>query len=454
MKAGIYKLERIQKIIDQYKEITLKQIITNHKEMYDKQYEKNARWHKEYDQRVADANWDENKKSAFRRVMDTIRSSQDSFTEEDTSVLDLFTGAIDTLVKTNNMINNFKASKLDIVSLFNEMKKEKDYRVIRDHFEMPRKLRGHFVHLFSIVKNIQSPSEFIVAYKFERSINQLIFGKRSDDDYVDLLGTYQSFAEMNEKKDLTFYVYTAVILNLIVNDLNELHPPLTHKEYKQAKKFIFQLGDRSESLKLDCSLLSFQSTASISVIEEKLNNSPFVIGVIDTAAINLKTLTYIQEANLYICDTSKKEIEWVASIEQIYLSQEDVPSHTEIIELQMVPSKGEKIWLKINGFSKLPTRMMLDQFVPVHGTSANLPQQDVHLVFTSNTEKVKGKGKTMRNETMAGEILPNRNHEELTFNPNLILYGPPGTGKTYQLATKSLEIIYNMTADELEEKWM
>jgi MoxR-like ATPase len=443
-------LERIQQIFDKYISITLEDIITDHKDMYEKQYEKTASWHKDYDQRVVDANWDDDKKSTFIRVMEKIKSTKE-FTDEDSHDLDVFTGAIDTLVKTNNYINNFKSSRLDIVALFNQIKLENDdYRVIKDHFTMPSTLRGHFVHLYSIVKNIQFPNEFIVAYKFERSINQLVFGKRSDDEYIDLLDTYKHLENISDHKDVIFYVYSAVILNLIVNDLNELDPPLKQKEYKKAKKLIFQLGDRSESLRLDCSLLSFQSAVSMSLIDEKLKQSPFVIGGIETASINLKTLKYIDGTNLYICDRSKKEIEWVASIEEIYISQEGVPSHMEILDLQDVSSKGEMIWLKITSLSKLATRMMLDQLVPVHGNSTNLPQQDVHLVFTADTEK--RIGKSMRTQTMAEEMLPNRENEELTFNPNLILYGPPGTGKTYQVATKSLEIVYNMTSDELEEK--
>ncbi|WP_338452535.1 hypothetical protein R4Z09_12040 [Niallia oryzisoli] len=199
--------------------------------MFNQQYERTASWHKEYEQRVEEQNWDENKKVATKRVIEMIRNRDAYFTEEDTNDLDLFTGGIDTIVKTNNMINNFKSSKLDLVSLFNDIKAQnEDYRVIRDHFEMPQNLRGHFVHLYSIVKNIQSPDNFIVSYKFERSINQLIFGKRSEDDYLDLQDTYRNFPKINNNKVLTFYVYTAVILNLIAIDINELNPPLKQKE--------------------------------------------------------------------------------------------------------------------------------------------------------------------------------------------------------------------------------
>ncbi|MEY8757934.1 McrB family protein [Peribacillus frigoritolerans] len=442
-------MERIQKTFDKYKGITIEQIIANHKELYEHLYERTGGFHKEFEQRVADTKWPEEKKDAFRRVINTIRSLEASFTEEDTNDLDVFVGAIDNLVNTNNRINNFKSKKLDIVALFNEIKRENNYLLIKNNFIMPDNLRGHFVHLYSIVKNIQSPNEFIVAYNFERSINQLIFGKRSDDDYIDLLNTYHNLPSVSKRKDLSFYTYTAVILNLITNELNELNPPLNLKEYKKVKKHIYQFEIRSESMRLDCSLLSFQSTDSISVLEEKLNQSPFVIGGIETPDDSLKTLKYINEAKLYICDRSKKEVEWVASIEQVYLSQEEIPTHTVFMNLQTVPSKGKQVWLKITNLSKLQTRMMLDHFVAVHGTIAKLPQQDVHLVFTSDTAK--GKGKSMRNVTMEEEIVPNRNNEALSFNPNIILYGPPGTGKTYQVAFKSMEIIYHMKAEELEE---
>ncbi|WP_285880477.1 McrB family protein [Neobacillus mesonae] len=444
-------MERIHNIIDKYKMIPLDQILTQHKDMFDQQFERTASWHIEYDQRVEGMNWDANKKAAFRRIMDIIRTPDAVFTEDDMTDLDLFTGVVDMIVKTNNMINNFKSSKLDIVALFNEIKTQnEDYRIIRDNFEMPSKLKGHFVHLYSIVKNMQLPNQFIVAYKFERSINRLIFGKRSDDDYIDLLDTYQKFPEINGKKDLTFYVYTAVILNLITNDINELNPPLKQNEFKKLSKLIFQFSDRSDSLKLDCSLLSFQSAASIAEMEEKLIHNTFIIGAIETEDINRKTLPYIHQATLYICDRSTKEIEWAAAIDEIILNEEEIPSHMEVLNLQNVSSKGKKIWLKISSLTKLSPRIMLDQFAPVHGSTAKMPQQDIHLVFTNDKET--GKTKIVRNETLEVELVPNHENDELLFAPNLILYGPPGTGKTYQVASKALEIIYQMAQDDLTEK--
>ncbi|WP_338452536.1 AAA family ATPase [Niallia oryzisoli] len=211
------------------------------------------------------------------------------------------------------------------------------------------------------------------------------------------------------------------------------------------------MADRSESLKLDCSLLSFQSTASIAAVEEKLKQNEFVIGAIETPSVSKKTLGYLKQPKLYICDLSTKEIEWTAIIDRIFLNEEDVPVQAEIIDLQSVSSKGEKIWLKMTGLSKLSPRMMLDQLVPVHGTLSNLPKQDVHLAFTSDTEK--GKIKIERNETLEESILPNYENEDFEVTPNLILYGPPGTGKTYQVAAKSLEIINHMPAEDLKEKF-
>lgn len=447
---GGFELDRIETIIDKYKGMTLEKILANNKDMFEEQFKKDSAFHRDYEQRVEEANWDEEKKGAFRKVIQTIRSSTATFTEEDIKDLDMFTGAIDTIVKTNNMINNFKSSKLDIVPLFNQMKKEnEDYRLIKDNFSMPSKLRGHFVHLYSIVKNIQFPDEFIIAYKFERSINQLLFGERTDDSYIDLIDTYKSFPNLFEKKDLSFYVYSGVILHLIVEELNELNPPLKQNEYKKAKKLIFQLGERSKSLKLDCSLLSFQSATSILEMEERLEKNSFLIGAIDTATINLKTLKYMSEVNLFICDKSKKEIEFVATIEQIYLREEELPSPIEIMNLQKVSSKGQRIWLKITNLSKLSTRKMLDQFIAVHGTTSNLLLEEVHIVFTKDIEKI---SRARNNNTLMEELKPILNNEELKFNPNVILYGPPGTGKTYHLSIRAMEIIYNMLVEDLEEK--
>jgi hypothetical protein len=142
-------------------------------------------------------------------VIDIIKSSSEMLTEKDVPDLDVFTGTIDSIVRTNNFLNNIKSTKLDMVSLFNESKKERDYRVILENVKMPPKLKGHVVHLFSIIKNIQFPDEFIVNYKFERSINKVILNK--SDDYNDLLVTYQSFPKSGRKKDVAFYAYTITI---------------------------------------------------------------------------------------------------------------------------------------------------------------------------------------------------------------------------------------------------
>jgi Cdc6-like AAA superfamily ATPase len=440
-------MERILQIINTYKGLTLEQVMTNYKEVFDAQYTETNRWHKSYEQRVSDANWDDERKETFIRVFEKIRGDE-KFTGEDVGDLDTFTGAIDTVVMTNNMINNFKSNRLDIVALFNEMKPEGDYRTIRDGFEMPEKLRGHFVHLYSVVKNIQDPSNYVVAYKFERSINQLIFGKRSGDAYIDLLETYRSFDKVGEKDDLRFYVYTGVILKLIVNDLNELNPPLKQAEFKKLNKLIFQFASRSESLKLNCSLLSFQSSGSISSLETKLEQGGSVIGRVRTDAINLKTLRHMDQASLFICDQSKKEIEWIGDIDRIYFREDEVPLNGEKIELQASVSKGETIWLEISKLTKLSQRRMLDQVKPVHETkTSKLPQHGLHLIF-ADRHTIQSGDKQI--DPAPEKEVPDYENEELTFNLNTILFGPPGTGKTYQVSTRSLEILYNKTADELD----
>ncbi|MBM7609134.1 hypothetical protein JOD29_002400 [Lysinibacillus composti] len=442
-------MDRIEMVIHKYRGITLDYIISNHKDNFVKQYEITASWHKAYEQRVEDTKWEEEKKAIFLRIIEKIRTNTEIFTEEDTSDLDIFIGSIDTLVKTNNMINNFKSHRLDIVSLFNEMKNQSDYRIIRDNFNMPEKLRGHFVHLYSIVKNIQSPNEYVVAYKFERSVNQLIFGERSDDNYLDLLQTYQSFSGYGERKDLAFYVYTAVILTLIVNELNKFESPLNKQEYKELNKLIFQFGTRSYALKLDCSLLSYQTAATISELENKLNDSPFVLEAIKTDSINLKTIQYIHESKLYICNQSKKEIEWIATVEGVYLTEDEVPSNVELINLETASSKGDTVWIKIARLSKLSTRLMIDQLTPVHGPkTAELSQKELHLVFSNRKSHSK---ETVRVREVNEEILPDINNEELSISQNTILFGPPGTGKTYQVASRSIETILNKSADDFEE---
>ncbi|WP_308012606.1 McrB family protein [Metabacillus rhizolycopersici] len=442
-------MDRIQQIIDKYKGMTLDIILSQYKDMYDKQYQATMEWYKDYDQRVEAAKWDEDKKNAVKRVLAAIRSAESSFSAEDMNDLDQFNSVINTIISTNNRINNIKSYKVDMVALFNHMKIKHDYRDIFDNLDIPNELKGHIVHLFSFIKTIQDPKEYVINYNFERSINEIIFDKNSK-DYNDLLDTYRSFPNM-ENKEITFYVFTGVLLNLIVKDLNELDPPLKRKEFKFLDKKITQFAQRSKSLKLDCSLLSFQSMDSIKLLEANLEQNPFVIGAIETDKINRKTIPYIDQGKLFICDRSKKEIEWQAFIDGIYFNESEIPAGVDVMNLQNVSSKGVRIWLKITSLTKLATRIMPDQLVPVHATkTSKLPQQDLHLVFS---ETVRAQREAMEDKSMTEELVPNFDNEELKFNPNLILYGPPGTGKTFQVATKSLETIYHLSADELDDKW-
>lgn len=446
IRKGSLMMNRVEAIIEKYKNISFNELIKNHKDIYEKQYEAIAEYHKDIFERVHETNWDEEKKQTVIRVIHTIRNEGDLFTEADSTDLDIFTGVINTIVFTNNYINNFKQSRLDLVALFNEMKREEDYQVILNDFEMPTTLTGHFVHLFSIVKNIQNPDEFVVAYKFERRINKLIFNK--SEDYNDLLDTYRQFPKVTELKDLDFYVFTRSTLQLITNECNQMNPALQQKELKQLKKLIFQFIDRSDSVRLDCMLLSFQTADSVEEIERELQRSSFVMGTAWTESMNVKILENLGQSEILICNRSTKEIEWIAHVEEVRLTNEQVPPSIDEVELTKTVPKGERIWLKITHVTKLSPRLMLDQMIPVHEKSADkLSPQGVHLVFKPNVEKIHTTNEVMEK---GEDMIPN--HDEHIYpDRNVILYGPPGTGKTYQVSTKSLEIIYNVPADELIE---
>ncbi|MCL7748756.1 McrB family protein [Halalkalibacter alkaliphilus] len=438
-------MERIQSIINKYKMITIEEVLSEHKDLYESEYQKEGKFHKDYYDRVNDATWDEEKKRSVTRVIDIIRSSSELFEEEDATDLDIFTGTIDSVVRTNNFLNNLKSTKLDLVSFFNESKNVRDYREVLEQIKMPSKLEGHAVHLFSIIKNIQFPDEFIVNYKFERSINKTILNK--SDDYNDLLDTYQSFPKNDRKKDVAFYAYTITIQRLIEKEINELHPPLKQKEVRKLDR-LFQIVNRAKTLRVDCSLLSFQSIESIKNMNEKVNTGAPVIATIETDEINMKTLIATDQAQLYICDLATKEVEWKAHVQRIWTNEEEAPSHLDVVEIGPTTAKGNKVWLEIEKLTKIQPRIMLDQMVPVHQKVDQLTKRGLHLIFNMDMETQR----VEHVETEEDELMPDYDEELLYSNPNLILYGPPGTGKTYQLATKSMEIIFNRPADELEEQ--
>ena len=439
-------MNRIQQMIEKYKMITFETILRDHRDIFEAEYEKESQFHKDYYDRVRDTLWDEDKKNAFYRVLDIIKSPTEMFTDKDADDLDVFTGSIDLIVKTTNFINNFKASRLDLVSLFNEMKNEPDYRVILENFKFPGNLKQFFVHLYSIVKNIQFPDEYIVAYKFERSINKVIFNK--SDEYQDLLDTYRSFPRIDLNPNLVFYASTITIQKLIEKDMNQLQPPLQKKELRKLNQ-LFQMVSRAQTLRLDSSYLSFLATESINQLNERLAVNASVVAAIETDDINLNTITATEQAKMYICDLTTKEVEWIAQVERVWLNEEDLLPESNPLEMKPSTSKGTVVYLKINKLSKLEQKLMLDQFEPVHQKMEHVTKRGLQLIFNQEIE-----GRKVPANIGGGEDeMKPANDEDLIYrNPNLILYGPPGTGKTYQLATKSLEIIFNRPADELEEQ--
>lgn len=439
-------MDRIQTIINKFKGITLDEILTNHRDLYEEEYEKEGAFHKEYHDRVKDTNWDEETKAAFIRVIDKIQSSTDVFTEDDIEDIGTFIKSIDTLVKTNNFINNFTKSKVNLVALFNQSKEEQDYRQVIEKVKMTPDLKGHFVHLFSIIKNIQLPDEFVVAYKFERNINKHILNKSMD--YNDLLESYRAFPHTGRKKDLSLYTYDIVVQKLIEKEVNALEPPLKQKEMRKLDRY-FAMNSRANTLRIDCALFSFADFSTIKSLEQQLYTDSVIIAKIDTDELNTKTLVTLEEAKMYICDRATKEVGWIASIEDIWLEEEEIPTQSTILSFGESSVKGKSIWLKMTKLQTLQPKIMLEQLNPVYKKMEQLSQQELHLVFNTEMETVKVEKHV---EIGIEEVIPDYEEELIYQNPNIILYGPPGTGKTYQLASKSMEIIYNKPADELEEQ--
>ncbi len=147
--------------------------------------------------------------SAFKNIIDHLRDDKYVFTFNDINALEYFTSKVNKLFSIVNWINNFKNSdKLDLANLFNEMKQKNRYSEIDVTIIKEKRLRAFLPHLYSIVKHLQSPSEYLIYYVFWQNIVDQILQKKND--YDSLCDLYQSL-NIEKNKNLEFASYMGVL---------------------------------------------------------------------------------------------------------------------------------------------------------------------------------------------------------------------------------------------------
>lgn len=193
-------------------------------------------------------------KEILKEVKKKINSESYFFKKEENETLKTFINNIDSVYNVNNWIRNFQSeielndnSRIQLYELINKIKSSKNL----NSSELISKIKDknnkkHFPHLFSVIKNLQSESEYPVYYKHWQDMYKLISKVKCD--YDDLTLFYQKFNVPNKvNKYKAFrasidmfhveYLKYAIETNKGYKIIQKLNG-LTHNWHKSQEEFI------------------------------------------------------------------------------------------------------------------------------------------------------------------------------------------------------------------------
>lgn len=192
--------------------------------------------------------------NSFNNIKKNLRNST-PLNINDLTDISNFVSTIGKISYRNNFINNFKhgtllnIGTLDIVDLFNKIKNSNDFKSFS--YPLNSNLDKHLQSLFSLVKHLQSPSDYFINYPrdIDKLINNGVINKNDRQDYDKINQLYKNVINSdripNNQKG-KYYIWDiymdclnskrGIILNYD-NNLILYGPPGTGKTFRLFNEF-------------------------------------------------------------------------------------------------------------------------------------------------------------------------------------------------------------------------
>ena len=153
----------------------------------------------------------EKNENAIKDVIQKLKLNE-SFSENDTSILSTFISKINTVLRIANRINNYKegtpldkGEKLKLYAFFNAATTSNNLKDFG--YNLNDNLKNFLPHIYSVIKHFQSPNEFPFYYKYRKNILREVLSQ--DDDYDSMCAFYRTFPLPD--RHLNFATYLGVI---------------------------------------------------------------------------------------------------------------------------------------------------------------------------------------------------------------------------------------------------
>ena len=208
--------QQYNKILEGLKNLDFEGLKEKYSDLFTRIYEDCLSWTNNRDKKI----------NEMGLIINHIKDLSYSFTEKDIVEIEDFTKNINYHIKLNQFINNIKDSTINkkmnkrLFELFNELKRAS---TIDELSSINVKINGNNIirELFSVVKFIQKPNEYLLNYKLWRHLCNEVFSI-SVDDYDSLCEFYRKLPHERKPADLSMFVYMDCIASIIAQEISEL----------------------------------------------------------------------------------------------------------------------------------------------------------------------------------------------------------------------------------------
>ena len=258
-------IEKLSEISHKIGELSYQDIKTKYGATFDEKLASliNSYGNFSVEERLAKKPIDADKKAKLESVILKLKTQNATFVPGDIENLEVFTSSIDSTVNHNQYISNIKNGEsrylqgrlreshiLDIVLLFNEIKKHKTLAQFLSEttiglaFTTQGNFKSFLTVLFVICKNCENPTEYPLFYKFYQGISKWCFNQNRG-DYDSFTTLYKNTTIEDDPKAIAFDAYYHFLALEIKKELESLNLTETIQDRNFLENEIFNYDDAS-----------------------------------------------------------------------------------------------------------------------------------------------------------------------------------------------------------------